>query len=62
MVLQDEILVNKFGQDLIDDEVLLDKFQSFDLGDRNKFLNCSFWFYNQNPTMATLVLQYAKAD
>lgn len=39
MVLQDEILVNKFGQGLVDYEVLLDKFQSFDLGARNKFLN-----------------------
>ncbi|WET69680.1 DUF5958 family protein [Sphingobacterium sp.] len=39
MVLQDEILINKFGQGLASYEVLLNKFQLFELVDRNKFLN-----------------------
>jgi hypothetical protein len=38
-MIEEEILINKYGQGLLSNEILLNKFSAFDLDNKNKFLN-----------------------
>src|ERR1035437_4745850 len=38
-MIEDEILINKYGQGLLSNELLINKFSSFDLDSKNTFLN-----------------------
>lgn len=38
-MIEEEILINKYGQGLLSNEILLNKFSTFDLDSKNNFLN-----------------------
>lgn len=55
MILQDEILINKFGQGLVDIESLLDRFRSFDSSQKDKFFNDLLFLISQSkPSTADI--------
>lgn len=53
MDIQDEILINKFGQGLTDIKPLLERFKSFDSFQRHNFLNDLLFLISQSKPSAS---------